>query len=508
MSETAARPKLGLPTKISYGLGSVAQGVGGVALATATINFYLVAVVGLRPAVVGVVILVSLVIDAVVDPLIGRWSDTFRSPWGRRHPFMYASALPIALGIMFLWRHPAWVPNSLMVFYALGVLILVRLCGGLYQIPSDALAPELAPDYYERTGLISWRWFFGLIGAIVMGFLAGVVFLRKDKLHPLGPLDPAGYANFGVAAAVVVLVAILVSSLATHRYIPQLNRPPVRRQTATQSIREVIAILANPSLIAVIVSGVVSGVASGIGSATSTFMNYYFWGLTPQTASWIGLMAAPAAVIGVILAPFVSRVLDKKRTMITVFALSVFAGVVPVSLRLLGLAPPNGSVWIPVILVADLIVAGTLGIMGFIIVSSMMADVVEDSAVKTGVRSEGLIFATNGLLPKITAGLGGLVGNLILEFVRFPVGAQIGKTGTVDPEIMRHLALLTLPAGAVLNLIAIGVLVFYRLDRTSHERNLVTLRESAALADAALEINPSGGQPFTGVTIETAPPVL
>ena len=71
-------PRLGLGTKVSYGLGSAAQGVGAVALSTTTINYYLVSVVGLRPAVVGTVILISLVIDAVLDPAIGRWSDTFR----------------------------------------------------------------------------------------------------------------------------------------------------------------------------------------------------------------------------------------------------------------------------------------------------------------------------------------------------------------------------------------------------------------------------------------------
>ena len=54
MSDSTTRPKLGLGTKVSYGLGSVAQGVGSVALGASLINFYLVAVVGLRPAVVGV----------------------------------------------------------------------------------------------------------------------------------------------------------------------------------------------------------------------------------------------------------------------------------------------------------------------------------------------------------------------------------------------------------------------------------------------------------------------
>lgn len=488
-------PRLGLATKVSYGLGSVAQGVGTVALSTTIINYYLVAVVGLRPAVVGAVILVSLVIDAVLDPAIGRWSDTFRSPWGRRHPFMYASALPIALATCFLWRHPAGLSPEALAGYVFVMLVVLRVSGGLYQIPSDALAPELAPNYHERTGLISWRWFFGLVGFLVVTVVLNAVFLRKDSAHPLGQNDPVGYANFGVTAAIMVFVCIIVSSLATHRYIPQLQSPPMRRQTFAQSLREIGEIITNPSLVAVMASGLVSGVAAGVASSLTGFMNFDFWGLTPQTVAQITLLAAPASLVGVIAAPILSRALDKKRTMITVFILSIFVGVIPVSLRLLGLLPANGSPLIPLILAADTFVAGALGLTGFIIIGSMVADVVEDAAVKTGVRAEGLLFAANGLLPKVTSGVGAVVGNLMLEFVRFPAVVQTNPAMTVDPAIMRHLALISLPVGAILNLISVGVLTFYRIDRGSHEANLEALKLAASVTDAPVAL-PVGGPPI------------
>ena len=495
MSSIAAAPRLGLATKVSYGLGSVAQGVGNVALSTTIINYYLVRVLGLRPALVGVVILVSLVVDAVLDPAIGRWSDTFRSPWGRRHPFMYASAIPIALASCLLWRNPADLHGGALAIYVLAMLVLLRVAGGLYQIPSDALTPELAPDYYERTGLISWRWGFGVAGFAAITFFLNAFLLARTPAHPLGQNDPAAYATFGVVAAVVALVSILASALSTHRYIPILQPAPQRRQSAAQSMREILAILSNPSLLAVIASGVVSGVASGVTMSLTNFMSYYFWGLKPQVIAFMGLALLPAAVVGVVAAPVLSRALDKKRTMITVFTLSVFTGVIPVALRLLGVLPPNGSPLIPVILTADLFVAAALGLTGFVIIGSMVADVVEDSAVKTGVRAEGLLFAANGLLPKITGGIGGLVGNLMLEFVHFPVGAAQGTADVVDPAIMRNLALISLPAGAVLNLIAIAVLVFYRIDRGSHEANLEALRLAAAVTEPPTLL-PTGGPPI------------
>src|SRR5262249_30269072 len=155
------------------------------------------------------------------------------------------------------------------------------------------------------------------------------------------------------------------------RYIPTLSRPPMRRQSFGEAAREITRILLNPSLIAVIASGIISGVAGGMRAPLENYMNYYFWGLTPQTGAFIGILASPAAILGVVLAPILSRLLDKKRTMITVFFLSIFTGIIPVSLRLLGLAPPNGSPWIVAILAADLFVAGTLAIIGLVIISSM-----------------------------------------------------------------------------------------------------------------------------------------
>jgi Na+/melibiose symporter-like transporter len=120
--------------------------------------------------------------------------------------------------------------------------------------------------------------------------------------------------------------------------------------------------------------------------------------------------------------------------------------------------------------------------------------VVEDSAVKTGVRSEGLLFAANGLLPKLTTGIGVLAGNLMLEFVRFPAAAQGGRIVAVDPAIMRHLALISLPVGAVLNLIAVSVLIFYRIDRGAHEANLEALRLAATVTEPPMA--PVGGPPL------------
>lgn len=66
-------------------------------------------VVGLPATWVGAAIAVALVVDAVLDPFIGYASHNLRSPWGRRHPFMYAAALPAAVAFYCLFHTAALV---------------------------------------------------------------------------------------------------------------------------------------------------------------------------------------------------------------------------------------------------------------------------------------------------------------------------------------------------------------------------------------------------------------
>jgi Na+/melibiose symporter-like transporter len=161
--------------------------------------------------------------------------------------------------------------------------------------------------------------------------------------------------------------------------------------------------------------------------------------------------------------------------MIGVFFASLFASVAPIAIRLLGILPPNGTGESVAIVIAFQFISATLGLSGFIIVSSMMADVVEDAAVSTGQRSEGLLFAANGLISKCVTGVGTFFSGLILAWVSFP---QHATPGQLDPAILRHLGMVFVPIVATFSAIAIAVLMFYEIDRSTHQRNIERL-ESA-----------------------------
>jgi Na+/melibiose symporter-like transporter len=445
------------------------------AILTSALMLFFNQVVGLPAAWVGGAMAVTLIFDAICDPLIGEWSDHTRSRWGRRHPFMYASAVPAAIAFYFLFNPPlGWSKSHLLVYMA-AMLVTVRVLLSLYEIPSSALGPELTLDYDQRTSLMSSRFFFGTLGGAAMSVLALQVFLRKDATHPLGLLSPAGYRETALVAGIVIFFSIMISCLGTHRFIAIFVHSPRVRGTWREKFAEVSGTLTNRSFLALTISGIIGAIATGMRQGLDFYISAYFFELTPAQMSYLAASTLFAAFAGVGLAPAISKRFGKKLSMIGVFFISLFASIAPIAMRLIGLLPANGTGALFAIVFAFYFISATLGLSGFIIVSSMMADVVEDAAVSTGQRSEGLLFAANGLISKCVTGVGTFFSGLLLAWVSFP---QHATPGQVDPAILHHLGMVFVPVVATFSAISIAVLMFYDIDRSTHQRNLERLEST------------------------------
>ena len=483
-------PRLGFPTKLGYGIGAAPAGVALVGLALQTLQYYLNQVVGMSPLTTGWVLMASLTVDAVADPLIGQWSDNIRSRWGRRHPFMYLGAALWGLSFWLMWNAPKTMTGPSLLAFMLVLLVAVRVSGSLHDIPSNALTPELAPDYDARTTLQSYRWAFLVIGLAVMSYLLNAVFLRKDIHHPLGLLNRDGYAGFGLVGGVFIFITATISALSTQSRARYLHVPPKRRMTLGATAREMAQTMTHPALIVLMACGLFGGVAASARSGLDNYFYTHLWDLKPQQIAVLLPLGVVGSAIAVVLAPILSKRLGKKMTMITFFTFSTIVSLIPFSLKLMGLMPPNTSPWLLAILVVDIMMVAILALSGLIIISSMVADVVEDNAVRTGVRSEGLLFAMNGLLPKFTAGIGSVIAGALLTAVHFPARAV---QGTVPHELMRHLVVLFLPVYVVLVTLSIVVLLFYRIDKDAHQRNIEQMRQGLAMAEGVLEADAASG---------------
>src|SRR5215470_9640521 len=140
---TMAQPQVTKRVSWLYGFGSVAYGVKDNGFSY-FLMFYYNQVLGLRGSLAGLAILIAMIFDAATDPAIGFWSDNTHSRWGRRHPFMYAAALPVGIIYFFLWNPPAEHLSQFALFLYLTVgAVLVRQFITLYETPSTAIVAEL-----------------------------------------------------------------------------------------------------------------------------------------------------------------------------------------------------------------------------------------------------------------------------------------------------------------------------------------------------------------------------
>ena len=493
----SAKAATGLPpirrvTRISYGIGAVAAGLKGAVFNTFLI-FYYNQVVGIPASVVSIAIALTLVVDAVADPLIGRWSDVTRSRWGRRHPFMYGSVIPVAIFFTLAWFPPSGLGNLGLGIWIFATAALTRMSLSAFEIAGNALAPELTDDYRERSRLFSLRYMFGYVGAYGFSALALATFFRATPDFPrTGQLNPAAYPPFVLTAAAVMIAVILICAIGTHSRIPLL------RQSSTASggglwshVREMVSSFSNRGFLAIFGFGVFKYSAIGLYSGINIFFGTYLWKFSAAQLSVVTLAGVAAAVVAWPLAPRAASRFGKRASAMVFAVVGVALALTPLLLAVNGLfLEPGDPRLLPTLLAID-ISYGAMVAISLINTSAMLADVVEDSAVRTGRRDSGTFFAASSFMQQCSTAVGILATGIILELSHFPTKPAPGMvTGAMVDSLVLHY----IPV--IMGLWTIGALIlcFYPITKARHDANLEILRAREAEAMANEQANmPLGG---------------
>lgn len=466
-------PRVGLHTKLVYGVGATAFGVKDNGFGFFLLLFYN-QVMGLPAEWVSLALMIALVVDSVIDPVIGHVSDRWRSRWGRRHPFMYVAAVPAALFYVLLWNPPALSQEGLLIFIVV-TTVVVRTFIALYEIPSAALVAELTSDYNQRTSFFGWRFLFAWGGGLGMTFLAYQVFLRPDAAHPVGQLNPIGYAHYGMAAGALMLVTILASAVGTHRYIRLLKPPPLAGKfSLAKDLREAAVSLSHPSFLALLIGALIGSVATGLAGGLQIYFMTYLWGLNSDQLSLLllaSVIGVPAALIST---SALSNWLGKKRSAMVALSVAMAATFGPLALRWTDVFPHPGSSALLPALFTTTAVSVAFAVMFGMLIASMLMDVVEDSELTTGRRSEGLFLAANTFVNKCVSGVGIFAAGLVLKLVDFPAHA---KPGEVSELILQKLVFTYVPIQAALCVLVVLSLAGYRITHAVHEDNVRRLAE-------------------------------
>ena len=153
--------RLSIGIKAAFGVGQTAEGIKNIAFSMFVVLYYN-QVLGLDAGLSSAAAAVALAFDAITDPVAGALSDTTRSRWGRRHPFMVAAAIPLALTFFLLFMPPAGLSSWALFSWLLVSAVLVRGAMTFYYVPHMALGAELSSDYVDRASLFTYSTFLVL----------------------------------------------------------------------------------------------------------------------------------------------------------------------------------------------------------------------------------------------------------------------------------------------------------------------------------------------------------
>jgi len=188
---------------VSYGLPAFGAALVLISVAVYLPNYY-TDDLGLSAGLLGWVLLVGRLWDAVTDPLMGYVSDRTRSRLGRRRPYFLLATLPLWLAFYLTWAPEEGLsPRALFVHVLLAYLVLYTFWT-VFWVPYISLGMELTPDYHERTRLFGVRQAFFLLG-MAGGMLLPELFARAAG-GPAGGY-PRMAALFGGVCCALILVA-------------------------------------------------------------------------------------------------------------------------------------------------------------------------------------------------------------------------------------------------------------------------------------------------------------
>ena len=476
MTETSS--KLPLKTKLLYGSGAAAYGIKDNGFAVFLLYYYN-QVVGMRADVVSLAIAIALFVDAMIDPIIGQMTDRTRTSIGRRHPWLYGSAIPIAIAWLLLW-HPPEASPTVQFFYLLTMAMLVRFSLSANEVPSLAIVPELSKDYHDRTSIVRYRSLLGWTSGLVMMVLAYGVLLVPSEEYPVGLLNKDGYSTFAFIGAGIMFVAVLVSATSTHRRIVDRYQAEKAHPETAEDFSQMLAAFRFSPYMLLMFAGVFAFTNQGLTFAMTPYLLTHVWEFGSTELTLYSAVLFIGVILAFVLVTPISMRIGKAKGAAYLTFLAVVFGTMPYWLRMAGLFPEPGSPYlIPALFIAIIIAIGA-SISAMILTFSMMADVTDAYEYTAGKRTEGLFSSGMWLMQKMVGGMGILVSGLIIAFIQLPEQAV---PGSIDPGIVDNLALIFVTIITIIGLTGTWAYTLFPLNEEDHSARLSKLATASPPAE-------------------------
>jgi GPH family glycoside/pentoside/hexuronide:cation symporter len=439
--------------------------------------FYYTQVQGLSGTLTGLAMFIALSWDAISDPVVGSWSDTLRTRWGRRHPLLVAGGVPTALLFLALFQTPDNLGQAGIFLWLLGVSILLRTFLTIYFIPYSAMGAELSTDYDERTVIAKARVSMGwLIGMALPAIGFAVIFQTQDGVD--GRLLQSNYIDYGILSAVLAGITAVICVWGTRTVIPRL--PQWDASSAPFSLarpfRDLKIAFGNYKFRLKTGAGLAFGMAAGVYTTLSLYLGTYFWEFSSDQLAGLVVPMALATLLAFVVLTRIGQRYDKPSMLAAaclVLAINIFCFI---GARLLGLLPANGHPLIYMLALASTGIGVFAIVTLHVVTASLLADLLDEQELATGRRQEGIFFAAGAFFLKATTGLGAMLAGLVVDMVGLTPGSE---PGSIETSVLQSLGWFTVTLTGSMALVAF---FFYSRLHMTRENQLLVKQQLAQRA--------------------------
>lgn len=386
-----------------------------------TMNYFLYFLTegaAISPEMAAWVLLVPRLWDVITDPIMGAISDRTPGRMGRRRPWVLFGGLLFAFSFYMMFAIPDFETEMARGLWVMGFYLLVGTAYTMYEVPLNAMLPELSQDFRQRGRLASYMMIAiraGLIGTMLIG---PFIFAATEDLA-------VGFERVGLFAAITIASCSIIVFFTTGD-APRSDFKPRKMNV----ISELTALWKNRPLVVLVMVHLVK--MTGVGAAATSVIYFLVFTLkAPEQAAGIILsVTAATATLFIPIWMWVMSHFGKKS------AYAIALSVVTLCMIPLLFIGPNtiaGSFSIPyveemvtggVVAVAIAMIFVSFGDSGSILIpNGMIPDTVEADELRTGVRREGTILGAWAFSRKLGMALGAYVITLCLSKTGFVQGA-------------------------------------------------------------------------------------
>lgn len=465
---TAPADRIPLSQKIAYGMGMIVTVVAVNSVIQLTNLVYIVGL-GVSAIWIGYAQAFPRLWDAIIDPLLGNFSDNCRSRFGRRIPFLVVGGVLIGIAFWLLWTVPRDWSKEWMFGYFVVTSLFFYTVVPVYAIPHGALGLEMTEDYHEKTSLFAFASFIGNIGALTLPW---VYFLANRPIFGGDTVNGIKWVCLGMSVILTgaAMWCALVCKEGKLRQASQQPRVPIVESFKTTYRNRTFVRLVTAFVLLIVAFQLVMG-----------FNNYiqifYLFGGNTEAASRImavnGTLWAVVGIAGAMPMAWVSKRYGKRFTVLLAFALIIGGNLTKIVCY-------NPTA--PFLTMIPTFCLSLGMVFAFSLVNAMIADICDEDELATGIRREGIYFAVYNWWWKVAVSIATVLSGYLQRLTGFVEGATTQSDATLF--WLRAWEIGLPPA---LCLVSVWLLARYPLteQRAYEVKTLLNQRKAAAAAQPA-----------------------